>query len=368
MKKTQKATDNLESAISKNIETDQLIPQLNYSQNNKGNVSSTTEMKPMMNNPRSIMKKKTVNGNIFYNKKHNNLLKNKRKRKIPLKIPTNGKFSIVKIEKISFKEIENLYNKYFSRSLNDTIIIISNILNIILLSNKYLKSQMDYLFRKTDVKKERADVNLQHMKYKNVLEVNLNNLFKDVLSSINYSEFKITVQMVFLNILKVFTILDQHRLNKMNLFKNLVYVLWKSLSDSAFENPKLYLILKCKSFYFECINLSCVIEDNRNKDLDINNRMSSYCEFILNSKEYFKRIIDTVTSDSNEDLTSLMDECINEFRAKKLLTFKYQKNYFKSTENCVIDKILVMNKQNSVKHCKRIKHCMKAQATNETYQ
>lgn len=321
-----------------------------------------------MYNLRSIIKKETVDENNVLNNRLNTLSENREKEIIPFNAPTNVKSSTMesKEKKISFNEIEYLYNRYFSRSLNDTIIIISNILTIILLSNKYHKSRMDELFLKTDVQKERSDANVQHSEYKKVLNSKLKNLVKDLLSSLAKSEFKNTVKIIFLNIFKIFKILNQNKLNRNKLFNNLVVLLWKSLENGNFKHRKFNLILQYKSFYSECDNISYLIKDNRNKNLDITNHLSSYCGFIFNTQKYFKPIIDAVTSRSIVDLASLIDSCILEYYRKTLV--KYQKNDYSSIDNCVIDKISETHIKNYWKHNKSVKLCMKAQASNETYQ
>lgn len=385
MKKTEKATDNSKSEISKYIETNECNSQLSYIENiiQENASTSNTEIVPItircadtkslleysdeIYNPRSTIKDNTIDENNVFENHLDTLLENKDIEMIPFNASTNVKPSTMVLkEKISFYEIEYLYNKYFSRSFNDTIIIISNILSIILSSNKYHKSQMDELFGKTDIKKIRSETNLQHLKYKIVLEAKLKNLVKDLLSSFDDAEFEIMIKMVFLNILKIFKILDQHKLNKTNLFKNLVLLLWKSLENSKFKHHTFYLTLKCKLFYSECNDISCLIKDNRNTNLDITNYIWSYCRFILNTQEYFKTIIDAVTSRSNVDLALLIDSCTLEYHKETLV--KYQKNDYSSIQNCVIDKISLIDIQKALKENKRVKLYMKAPPNNETYQ
>ncbi|KAL4143659.1 hypothetical protein QTP88_005969 [Uroleucon formosanum] len=207
-------------------------------------------------------------------------------------------------------EIENLYKKYFSKSVQDTIVIIANILNIISMSNKHHKARMDESFKKkseAEKLKERCDANRLHGRHKKILETKLKNNFITVVSSFEEPEFDSAFQMFFLSILTVLRVLDQPKFRKGSIFKNLVLLLWNSLKNSDYNHPKVYNMFRSKAFRPDCIDLISLIEDSRDTDPGVTDRMSLFFVSTVNSREYFQAVIDAVTSDSNEDLGVLID-------------------------------------------------------------
>jgi len=232
-----------------------------------------------------------------------------------IKHTSNGKNH----EKGALIEIENVYKKYFTKSVQDTIVIIANILNIISMSNKHHKLRMDECFKKkseAEKLKERCDANRLHGRHKKILETKLKNNFINVVSSFKEPEFDSAFQMFFLSILTVLRVLEQPRYRKGSIFKNLVLLLWNSLKNSEYNHPKIYNMFRSKTFRPDCIDLISLIEDSRDTDPGITERMSLFFVSTVNSREYFQAVINAVTSDSNEDLAILIDDatfkcCIN---------------------------------------------------------
>jgi len=232
-----------------------------------------------------------------------------------VKLPFNGKNNI----KGNLTVIEKLYKKYFSKTVQDTIVTIANILNIISMSNKHHKARMDESFKKrseAEKLKERCDANRLHTRHKTILETKLKINFMKVVSSFLESEFESAFQMFFLSILTVLRVLDQPKFKKGSIFKNLVLLLWNSLKNSEFDHPKVFSMFRSKTFRPDCIDLISLIEDSRDIDAGITDRMTLFFVSTVNSREYFQAVIDAVTSDSNEDLSALIDSashqcCVN---------------------------------------------------------
>ncbi|KAL4082968.1 hypothetical protein QTP88_023974 [Uroleucon formosanum] len=210
-------------------------------------------------------------------------------------------------------EIEKLYIKYFSKYVQDTIVIIANILNIISMSNKYYENRVNDSCKKTseaDKLKESCDADRLHRKHKTILETKLKNNFICVISSFAESEFDSAFQMFFLSILTVLRVLDQPKFRKGGIFKHLVHLLWNSLKNSEFKHQfkqKIFSMFRSKTFQPDCINLISIIEDSRDIDPGVTDRMTLFFVSTVYSREYFQPVIDAVTSDSNEDLELLID-------------------------------------------------------------
>jgi len=270
---------------------------------------------------------------------------------------------------LSLLGVENLYNKYFSKAVQDSIVIIANILNIISMSNKHHKARMDESFKKkteAEKLKERCDANRIHLRHKKVLESKLKKNFVDVISSFEDSEFEHTFQMFFLSILTVLRVLDQPKFKKGSIFKNLVLLLWNSLKNSEFEHPKVFTMFRSKSFRPDCIDLISLIEDSRDNDPGITDRMALFFVSSVNSQEHFKSVIKAVTSDCNEDLGLLLDNA--SFQCCRNSKFEDPINYSKSLMNKSINEKPLTSIQNTIRHGDGIQHWVIAQTSNGTYQ
>lgn len=235
-------------------------------------------------------------------------------------IPSNQSLSAHPVIRrhLSLKEIEELYKKYFSKSVQDTIVIIANILNIISLSNKHHKSRMDESFKKrseAEKLKERCDANRIHTRHKRILEVKLKTYFNLVITSFTDEEFETAFQMFFLSILTVLRVLDQPKFKKGSIFKNLVLLLWNSLKSTEFEHPKIFTMFRSKTFRPDCIDLISLIEDTRDSDPSITDRMALFFVSSVNSKDCFHGVINTITGDSSEDLGLLIENAAQQLRS-----------------------------------------------------
>ncbi|XP_027843371.1 uncharacterized protein LOC114124329 isoform X3 [Aphis gossypii] len=223
------------------------------------------------------------------------------------KVKAQGRGNLIGIEKV--------YRKYFSKSKQDTIVIIANILNIISMSNKYHKSRMDESFKKkseAEKLKERCDANRLHGRHKTILETKLKNNFVEVVSSFDEPDFESAFQMFFLSILTVLRVLDQPKFKKGSIFKNLVLLLWNSLKNGNYYHPKIFTMFRSKTFRPDCIELISLIEDSRDNDPGITDRMALFFVSTVNSRDYFQKVIDVVTSDSSEDLEVLIDHATSQ--------------------------------------------------------
>lgn len=331
----------------------------------------------MMNDDKYLLYVNVFADNLF--KHQTNGMK---KSAIPVKLSTNGpkpsqstKINGVKLPlnnknnvKGNLIEIEKLYKKYFSKSVQDTIVTIANILNIISMSNKHHKARMDESFKKrseAEKLKERCDANRLHARHKKILETKLKNNFINVVSSFAESEFESAFQMFFLSILTVLRVLDQPKFRKGSIFKNLVLLLWNSLKNSEYNHPKIFSMFRSKAFRPDCIDLISLIEDSRDSDPGVTDRMTLFFVSTVNSREYFQTVIDAVTSDSNEDLSLLIDNaafqcCVNS---------KFKDPIDSTTEQHSNDKIPAPEAiQNPINSNETIQHWILAKNPDGTYQ
>ncbi|XP_016661291.1 uncharacterized protein LOC100574406 [Acyrthosiphon pisum] len=217
---------------------------------------------------------------------------------------------VKKYKKEHLVKIERLYKKYFSKSVQDAIVIIANILNIISISNKHYKTRVDESFKKrseAEKLKKRCDANRLHGRHKKILETKLKINFVDVVSSFEFSEFDTAFHMFFLSILTVLRVLDHRQFKRGGIFKNVILLVRDSLKNSDCDHPKIFSMFRSKTFQPDCVDLISLIENSQDIDSGVSNRMSLFFVSTVNSWEYFQAVIDAVTGDSNEDLALLID-------------------------------------------------------------
>ncbi|KAL5238286.1 hypothetical protein ACI65C_005696 [Semiaphis heraclei] len=204
---------------------------------------------------------------------------------------------------------ENLYQKYFSKSVQDTIVIIANTLNIITIVNKRYLSRIDESFeKKTEAEKlkERCDAHRLYERHNKVLHTKLKGYFTDVVSVFTDLEFHSAFQLFFLCILKVHQILNQLKF-KRGIFKNLALLLRRLLKNSNYQNEKVYEMFRANHFITDCIDVISIIEDSRDVDPGVIHRMPLFFVSNVSSLKYFQPLIHAVTKDSKEDLEILID-------------------------------------------------------------
>lgn len=215
-------------------------------------------------------------------------------------------------------QIEKLYKKYFIKCVRDTIVIIANILNIILMSEKYCEARIDISSKKKNEAlklKERYDARKLNERHKKILVKKLKNNLICVISSFEESEFDLAFEMIFISILTVFQVLNKPNFKKGRIFKKLVLLLLNSLKASEYNHPQMFSLLRAKTFEHDCIDLIKLIEDNRDIDSGVTDWMSWFFVSAENNLKFFQAVIDAVTSDSKEELELLIDnatfQCFN---------------------------------------------------------
>lgn len=169
-------------------------------------------------------------------------------------------------KEIKLQNVEMLYNKYFNKSIQDTIVIIACILSTISISNKHHKARMDESFKKineAEIQKDRYDANKIHSRHKQILEAKLKANFVNVMSSIDEVKFDPVLQMLLLSILNVLVVLDRPKINGDLILKNLVFLLRCSLNNSKFKHSTILELFRSKNFHPNCIELIGLIENKK---------------------------------------------------------------------------------------------------------
>ncbi|XP_022181956.1 uncharacterized protein LOC111041828 [Myzus persicae] len=210
--------------------------------------------------------------------------------------------------------IEKLHKKYFSKFVQDSIVTIANILNIISMARKHYKARMAESLEK------RSEGEILNANHTTILETKLKDNFSALVSSFEGPDFDTVFKMLFLSILTVLRVLDQPKFRKGNIFNKVLLFLQNSLKKSKYNHPKIFSMFRSKTFHPDCIDLIRIIEDSRDTDPGVIDRMPLYFIATSESQIYFQAVIDAVTSDSNEDLALLIDNAT--FKCHNGLKFK----------------------------------------------
>jgi len=225
------------------------------------------------------------------------------------KPPVNGKNHV----KWNLIEIEKLHNEYFSKFVQVNIVTIANMLNVISMSNEYLKARLDESTTKkceAEKIKYKRDARRLHKRCNTILENKLMTRFENITSSFKESEFYSAFIMFFLSIITVLRALNQTKFG--NFCQELFEIVKKWLSESLMNNkcndPNIFATFQSMAFYSDCMNVLSVINDSRDTDPGVTDRMPLYFLKTENSLEHFKPVINALTSESNKDFSILIDE------------------------------------------------------------
>lgn len=217
--------------------------------------------------------------------------------------------------------IELLYQKYFSsKSVQNNITIIANILILIWMYDEHHKKQMDYFdLIRICQNFERYYSHIvavsTYLKHSNIIKFKLKRHFSAVLSHIIVdSDFEQAFKMFFSSIFNLLNVTNHRTLND-NTFKNVADLLGECLKDNTLITMT---ILKSETFHSDCMDLIRVIEDSRGSDPNITDRMPIFFKSSVNNQELiFQKMFNTVTSiNSNENLAILLD----------IITLKFMNN------------------------------------------
>lgn len=210
------------------------------------------------------------------------------------------------------KLIESLYRKYFNNTTaQNNIFVMANILNIIRISDEHHKKWLDLLVHDKMLISQKPNrhsysvADAIHLRHSYVLKSKFKKYFLEVFSDVVYSHFELAFKMFFSSLYTVFQVLQQPNLNE-NTFDNLLQSLCGCFKDN--EDVIAVVMLTSETFLPDCINLLRVIEDKRGSDPNITYRMSLFfLSSANNQSNIFQKVINTVTSDSNENLAPLID-------------------------------------------------------------
>jgi len=216
-------------------------------------------------------------------------------------------------------EIEKLYNKYYSKFVQDTIMVIANLYIIYATTYiQYVAKLKKSLEDKSEAEKlkETYDAKLFHERQTKILERKVKINLTNVVSLFFESEFEKAFKMFFLSILIVVRVLKQPKFWKGDIFKNLSQFLLNCLKNYELNDSRVFSMLQSNDFRLDCINMMLEIEDSKDNDPGITDRLTLFFVTSVNSQKYFQKIVDAIISESEVDLEILIDEasfqcCVN---------------------------------------------------------
>uniref|UniRef100_A0A2S2PTN0 MYND-type domain-containing protein n=1 Tax=Schizaphis graminum TaxID=13262 RepID=A0A2S2PTN0_SCHGA len=267
-----------------------------------------------------------------------------RKYKMIFHVPKTNKYttrnrtvlltSNLKIE-LSLHDITYLFEKYFTKIFQETIVIIANIANVNLLCEN---EQM--------LRLNRNCVNDYH---KFILVSKLQDNVMSVLSMIDDSDIDHITQILFMCMLNIIAQLHVSPFNFNSTFKNLVQFFSKNLQRSESKFLKFIECIESKAFLSQCNVLIKLVEVAGRHDHFMKNRMAIF--FMPKQKiNYYQAIINAVIQNLEVDFITLMDEATLNLRNS--CKFKDPHAIFLKNAKCAIKNspILLSTNRNGDQH------------------
>ncbi|XP_008181857.2 uncharacterized protein LOC100572091 [Acyrthosiphon pisum] len=222
-------------------------------------------------------------------------------------------------ENFKLIEIEKLYKKYYSKFVQDTIVVIANLYIIYAMTYiRYVAKLRTSLEDKSEAEKLKKtyDAKLFHEKQTKILEKKVKINLTNVVSLFFESDFEKAFKMFFLSILTVVRVLKQPKFWKGDIFKNLSQFLLNCLKNYELNDSRVFSMLQSNDFRLDCINIMLEIEGSKDNDPGITDRLTLFFVTSVNSQKYFQKIVDAIVSESEVDLEILIDEasfqcCVN---------------------------------------------------------
>jgi len=221
----------------------------------------------------------------------------------PLSVKNHVKLNLIQIEKI--------HKEYFIKSVQTTIVIVANILNVISISNEYFQALMNESTKKkpgAEKVKYICYARQLHEGHNKILNMKLKKNVLEITSFFKEPDFYSAFVMFFLSILTILRVLDRPKFgNIQETFDIVKNVFLKMLINDKHNHPNIFSTFQSITFHSDCTNVLSVINDGQDNDPGIIYRMPLYFLRTANGLKYFEGVIKAVTRDFNDNLSVLIE-------------------------------------------------------------
>lgn len=237
---------------------------------------------------------------------------------------------------VTLIDIEIVYNKYFSKSVQGTTVVIANMLYIMFLSKTLFEIRFREVNNYRDESQKRSkkhDLDQMSIEHKNVLGSKLKGLFMEVTSTFEKSDFQLAIHIFFLGISKMIKVLQQFEFEN-DIFKNVVNLLLQFSNDYKLNHFKIFELMSSNYFLNDCNHLNGLIYSIQKTSHRSSGRMNFFFVSEVNSQIYFQGVISAMITRSKKNFNLLVGTAITGV----LLHLKFQ--YSSAVHNTTLEKCL----------------------------
>lgn len=228
-------------------------------------------------------------------------------------------------DKQTIEYFKKLHKKYFSKSMQDTIVIINNIIFINLLTNMHCVSLVNVILTTLQDKyvmtKNIQFQTMLHIKYIKILDEIIKNNCIDVISVFEDSHFEHALLMFILSLFTCLKVFGSNILkNSSVLLKKLKKLDWTSVKKENVDPKKIQFTLNSDIFCSTYYRLSQIIGEGSTTDPYVIQFWELFYIQPMIKTSYFHLAVEALLNDSGaEKLISSIDQASNKIRSETRL-------------------------------------------------
>lgn len=220
---------------------------------------------------------------------------------------------------LTLQYFELLHKKYFDNYIQDTIVIINNIVFMNLLTNIHCISRINWILRWKDKHKMIENIQFQsilHIKYVNILDNVLKKNFIDIISTFEDSDYEQAFLMLMLSLFASLKMFGSNVFkNSSVILKKLERLQWESVKHQQFDHNRVLMTFKSNVFCSCYHKLSKLIGEGSYTDPNIVKLWELFCSPAIFKATYFRSAIKAITNSADlEKVVSLIDKASKNIR------------------------------------------------------
>lgn len=257
---------------------------------------------------------------------------------------------------LTLQYFELLHKKYFDNHIQDTIVIINNIVFMNLLTNIHCISRINWILRWKDKYKMTQNIQFQsilHIKYVNILDNVLKKNCIDIISSFEDSDYEQAFLMLMLSLFASLKMFGSNVFkNSSVILKKLERLQWDNVKHQQFDHSRVLMTFKSDEFCSCYHKLSKLIGEGSYTDPNIIKWWELFCSPAIFKAPYFRSAIKAITNSADLDkVVSLIDKASKNIRLYSHLknggnSSVFKKNKFKKLIALVNDSTRINTNNN----------------------
>lgn len=220
---------------------------------------------------------------------------------------------------LTLQYFELLHKKYFDKHIQDTIVIINNVVFMNLLTNIHCISRINWILQWKDKHKMTQNIRFQsilHIKYVNILDDVLKKNCIDIISNFEDSDYDHAFLMLMLSLFASLKMFGSNVFkNSSVILKKLERLQWESVKRQHFDPNRVQMIFKSDVFCSCYHKLSKLIGEGSYTDPNIVKWWELFCSPAIFKTAYFHSAIKAITNSADiEKVVRLIDKASDNIR------------------------------------------------------